>query len=45
VNIIAPLSEDVAVTGQEGGSAVSDNVVAKTVLSILFTLIQLHAPL
>jgi hypothetical protein len=45
VNIIAPLSEDVAVTGQEGGGALSDNVVTKTVLSILFALIQLYAPL
>jgi hypothetical protein len=26
VNIIAPLSEDVAATGQEGGSVLSDNV-------------------
>jgi hypothetical protein len=43
VNIMAPLSEDVAVTGQEGGSAVSDNVVTKTVLSILFALIKRYA--
>jgi hypothetical protein len=45
VNIIAPLSEGVAVTGQEGDSALSDNVATKTVLSILFALIQLYVPL
>jgi hypothetical protein len=45
VNIIAPLSKDVAATGQEGGRVLSDNVVTKNVLSILFALIQLYVPL
>jgi hypothetical protein len=44
-NIIAPLSEDVPVSGQDGGSALSDNVVTNAVLSILFALIQLYVPL
>jgi hypothetical protein len=44
VNIIVSLCEDVAVPGQKG-SALSDNVVTKTVLSILYSLIQLHVPL
>jgi hypothetical protein len=45
VNIIVSLSEDVEVPGLEGGSALSDNVVSKTVLSIIYALTQLYAPL
>jgi hypothetical protein len=45
VNIIAPLSEDVGVSGQEGGSALGDNVVTITGLSILYALILLYVPL
>jgi hypothetical protein len=43
--MIASLSEDLAAPANDGGSALSDNVVTITVLSMLYALIQLYVPL